>query len=106
MRMEVTRLSLLLGKGPRRLCISRNRRVDLPSRHNCSESIGPGNNEGQEHIAIGKDGDGHGVRDLAGNEIPYFPYAELGDSGNRGAATVVSHSTTSTKIGRVTNDGI
>jgi hypothetical protein len=58
---------------------------------------------GQEHIAVGLDGEGYGVCDLKSG-VAYFDYAERGDSGNWGQPTVVSQTPTSVKIARTTSD--
>jgi len=61
---------------------------------------------GQEHIAIGKDGEGYGLCDFTDKKVQYFDYAEFGDSGNWGLPSVVSQTRNSVKIARTTNDGI
>jgi len=61
---------------------------------------------GEEHIAVGKDGEGYGICDVSGDHNQYFDYAEFGNSGNWGPATVLSQSATSVKISRNTSDGV
>ena len=61
--------------------------------------------EGQEHIAVGKDGEGYGICD-ARSEIAYDDYAEFGDSGNWGPPSVLSQTATSVTIARTTSDGV
>ena len=59
---------------------------------------------GQEHIAIGKDGEGYGLCDNT-PEVAYNDYAEFGDSGNWGPATVLNQDAKSVTIARTTSDG-
>ena len=59
----------------------------------------------EEHIAVGRDGEGYGICDLNTN-VGYYDYAEFGDSGNWNPPTVVSHTAKSVKIVRTTNDGL
>lgn len=61
---------------------------------------------GKEHIAVGAIGEGYGICDLQNPAVRYFDYADFGDSGNWGPATVVSQSAKSVKIARTTSDGI
>lgn len=60
---------------------------------------------GHEHIAAGLINEGYGIC----NETPptaYWDYADDGDSGTWGPASVVSQTLTSIKITRTTSDGI
>jgi len=59
----------------------------------------------REHIAVGTIGEGYAVCDTAASTA-YYDYADFGDSGNWGPATVVSQSATSVKITRSTSDGV
>lgn len=59
---------------------------------------------GQEHIAIGVDGEGYGICDFR-SKVAYNDYAERGDSKNWGQPAVVSNDATSVKIARSTSDG-
>ncbi len=59
---------------------------------------------GQEHIAVGVDGEGYGLCDL-NSQVAYFDYAERGDSMTWGPPTVVSQNATSVTIARTTTDG-
>jgi len=61
--------------------------------------------EGHEHIAFGAISEGYGICDLNSN-TSYFDYADSGDSGNWGLATILSRSTKSVKIARTTSDGV
>jgi hypothetical protein len=61
--------------------------------------------EGEEHIAVVKDGEGYGICDLSTNTA-YDDYAEFGDSGNWQAPIVLSQTATSVKIARTTSDGV
>jgi hypothetical protein len=60
---------------------------------------------GKEHIAVGAFGEGYGFCDL-NPFVRYFDYADFGDSGNWGPATVLSQGAKSVKIARTTSDGI
>src|SRR5205085_3077819 len=65
--------------------------------------------EGHEHIAVGSIGEGYGICDFGNHDtkpIEYFDYAEFGDSGNWGPATVMSQNAKSVKIARTTSDGV
>jgi len=59
----------------------------------------------REHIAVGTIGEGYGVCDMTTN-TGYYDYADFGDSGNWGPATVVSVNSSSVKIVRTTSDGV
>ena len=59
---------------------------------------------GQEHIAVGVDGEGYGLCDV-NSKVAYFDYAERGDSMTWGPPTVVSQNATSVTIARTTTDG-
>jgi hypothetical protein len=63
---------------------------------------------GHEHIAVAKDGEGYGICDVtdSDSEVAYYDYAEFGDSGNWGTASVVSQTAKSVVIARTTKDGI
>ena len=61
---------------------------------------------GKEHIAIGAAGEGYGFCDLSSPVVRYFDYADFGDSGNWGTATLTSQTAKSLKIVRTTADGI
>jgi hypothetical protein len=61
--------------------------------------------QGHEHIAVGDVSEGYGICDL-GSNTEYFDYADDGDSGNWGPASVMSQSATSVKIARTTTDGV
>src|SRR5262249_3076886 len=64
---------------------------------------------GHEHIAVGIIGEGYGVCDFGNhdiNPVDYSDYAESGDSGNWGPATVLSQNAKSVKIARTSIDGI
>lgn len=58
-----------------------------------------------EHIAVLQVGEGYGVCDVDA-QVAYFDYAEAGETGNWGPASVVSHTAKSVKIARTTSDGI
>ena len=58
----------------------------------------------REHIAVGTIGEGYGICDTT-TSTAYFDYADFGDSGNWGPATVVSHDQRTVKIARSTSDG-
>jgi hypothetical protein len=61
---------------------------------------------GAETIAVGRTiGEGYGVCDT-NTFTEYFDYADFGDSGNWGPATLVSLSATTVKISRSTTDGV
>jgi hypothetical protein len=60
---------------------------------------------GHEHIAFGDFSEGYGICDL-NSGVAYDDYADSGDSGNWGAATVLGQTATSVKIARSTRDGI
>lgn len=60
---------------------------------------------GHEHIAVGVGGEGYGICDLHSN-VAYDDYAEYGDSGNWGPASVVGQTANSVKIARTTSDGV
>ena len=60
---------------------------------------------GKEHIAVGAFGEGYGFCDLS-SSVRYFDYADFGDSGNWGAATLVSQDAKSVRIARTTTDGL
>jgi hypothetical protein len=60
---------------------------------------------GQEHIAVGDFGEGYGFCDVHSGTA-YGDYADAGDSGNWGTATVLTHNATTVKIVRSTSDGI
>ena len=64
--------------------------------------------EGHEHIAVGKIGEGYGICEIHSldSNLEYYDYAEFGESGNWGAAKLVSQSAKSVKIARTTGDGI
>ena len=63
--------------------------------------------EGHEQIAVGQIGEGYGICDFGNLKgVQYFDYAEGGDSGNWGPATVLSQNAKSVKIVRKTSDGI
>jgi hypothetical protein len=59
----------------------------------------------REHIAVGTIGEGYAICDTT-TFVGYYDYADFGDSGNWGPATLVSHSTSSVKIARSTSDGV
>ncbi len=59
---------------------------------------------GQEHIAVGVDGEGYGLCDFK-SKVGYFDYAERGDSMTWGSPTLVSQNATSVTIARTTTDG-
>jgi len=61
--------------------------------------------QGHEHVRVGDFSEGYGICDFNAN-VAYFDYADSGDSGNWGTATVLSHSAKSVKIARTTSDGI
>jgi len=64
--------------------------------------------QGHEHIAVGAFGEGYGLCDatVGSAEVPYFDYADFGDSSNWLPATLVTQSPTVVKIVRSTADGI
>jgi len=64
--------------------------------------------QGHEHIQVGAFGEGYGICDetVGSMEVPYFDYADFGDSLNWLPATVANQSPTSVKIVRSTGDGI
>ena len=59
----------------------------------------------REHIAVGTIGEGYAICDNS-TSVAYFDYADFGDSGNWGPATVVSQGSRSVKIARSTSDGV
>jgi hypothetical protein len=59
----------------------------------------------REHIAVGTIGEGYGICDTT-TSTAYFDYADFGDSGNWGPATIVSQTSSSVKIARTTSDGV
>lgn len=58
----------------------------------------------REHIAVGTVGEGYAICDVNAS-VGYEDYADFGDTGNWGPATVVSQTATSVKIVRSTSDG-
>ena len=58
----------------------------------------------REYIAVGTVGEGYGICDTTTSSF-YFDYADFGDSGNWGSATLVSHDQRTVKIARTTSDG-
>jgi hypothetical protein len=58
----------------------------------------------REHIAVGTVGEGYAICDVNAS-VGYEDYADFGDTGNWGPATVASQSATSVKIVRSTSDG-
>ena len=62
---------------------------------------------GIEHIRVGGIGEGYGICDgTNGGAVPYYDYADAGDSGNWQAPVTLAVTTTSVKIARTTSDGI
>jgi hypothetical protein len=61
--------------------------------------------KGHEHIAVGDFAEGYGFCDLNSN-VAYDDYADVGDTGNWGPATVVSQTAKSVKIARTTSDRV
>jgi hypothetical protein len=62
---------------------------------------------GVEHIRVGGYGEGYGFCDgTNGGAVPYYDYADAGDSGNWLAPVTLALTATSVKIARTTSDGI
>ena len=62
---------------------------------------------GVEHIRVGGFGEGYGFCDgTAAGAVPYYDYADAGDSGNWQAPVTLAVTATSVKIARTTSDGI
>lgn len=61
--------------------------------------------KGHEHIAVGDFAERYGFCDLNSN-VAYDDYADVGDTGNWGPATVVSQTAKSVKIARTTSDRV
>jgi len=59
---------------------------------------------GQEHIAVGRDGEGYGVCDVNA-KVAYSDYAEFGDTANWGQPSVLRQEAKSAVIARTTSDG-
>jgi len=61
---------------------------------------------GIEHIRVGGFTEGYGICDGTTGAVPYYDYADSGDSGNWLAPVTLAVTATSVKIARTTNDGI
>ena len=61
---------------------------------------------GVEHIRVGGFTEGYGICDGTTGAVPYYDYADSGDSGNWLAPVTLATTATSVKISRTTSDGI
>ena len=61
---------------------------------------------GIEHIRVGGFTEGYGICDGTTGAVPYYDYADSGDSGNWLAPVTLSITATSVKIARTTSDGV
>jgi hypothetical protein len=61
---------------------------------------------GIEHIRVGAVSEGYGICDGTTGAVPYYDYADSGDSGNWQAPVTLAVTATSVKIARTTTDGL
>jgi hypothetical protein len=61
---------------------------------------------GHEHLAVGAISEGYGICDGTTGAVPYFDWADSGDSGNWQAPVTLAVTATSVKIKRTTTDGV
>jgi hypothetical protein len=61
---------------------------------------------GIEHIRVGGISEGYGICDGTTGAVPYYDYADSGDSGNWLAPVTLAVTATSVKIARTTSDGV
>ena len=60
---------------------------------------------GIEHIRVGAVSEGYGICDGTTSAVPYYDYADSGDSGNWQSPVTLAVTATSVKIARTTTDG-